>query len=325
MRRRKFIALLGGAALARPWAARAQQPAMPVIGVLSGTHLNPAEVDSVKKGLADGGYKDGANIQFEYRSAEGQYDRLPALAHDLVARNVAVIVAIGGTVSAPAAKAATTDIPIVFANGADPVKLGLVASLNRPGGNVTGACFLVNSLGSKRIEVLHELLPAATPIGLLVNPNNPSRGSESKEVETAVTALGKDLRIREATGEAEIDAAFAQFAKQRIAAFTVVADAYFRSRDDQIVGLAAKYRMPGVYPREEYVTAGGLMSYAPRPLDAYRLAGAYAGRILKGEKPSDLPVQLSDKVYFTINLKTAKVLGLAVPPNLLALADEVIE
>jgi putative ABC transport system substrate-binding protein len=293
--------------------------------LLSGTHFNPPEVEGIKKGLADTGFNEGGNIQIEYRSAEGKYDLLPSLASNLVHRRVAVIVTIGGAASAPAAKSATASIPIVFANGADPVKLGLVSSLNRPGGNVTGASFLVNSLSAKRMEMLHALIPSATSIGFLVNPQNPSHVSETQEVEAAAKALGQDLRVQTAVSEADIDAAFERFSQQHVAAVSVAADAYFLGRHNQIVGLVVKYKLPAIFPREEYVVSGGLVSYAPRPSDAYRLAGAYAGRILKGEKPSELPVQQSVRVYLTINLKAAKALGIDVPPTLLATADEVIE
>lgn len=324
MRRRDFISLIGGAAATWPLDARTQ-PAMPVIGLLSGTHFNPPEVEGVKDGLRQAGYEDGDNIRIEYRSAEGKYDKLPSLAMDLVERRVAVIVTIGGAASAPAAKAATTSIPIVFANGADPVMLGLVSSLSRPGGNVTGASFLVNSLSAKRAEMLRNVVPSSTLIGFLVNAENPSRDSETREAEAAVKALGQELRVEPASGEADIDAAFERFSKQHVAAISVAADAYLLGRRNQIVALAARHKLPGVYPREEYVAAGGLISYAPRPADAYRLAGIYVGRILKGEKPAELPVQQSVKVYLTINMKTAKALGVEIPPTLLAVADEVIE
>ena len=248
-----------------PAARRARaKAAVPLIGLLSGTHFNPTEVEGIKAGLGDAGFKEGDNIRIEYRSAEGQYDLLPALAADLVHREVAVIVTIGGAASAPPAKAATSTIPIVFANGADPVKLGLVASLNRPGGNVTGASFLVNSLSAKRVEMLHSLIQSAASVGFLVNPENPSHNSEAREIATAAKALGEDVRVEPATGEADIDAAFAHFSQQHVGAISVAADAYFLGRREQIVDLAAKYALPGIYPREEYVAAGGLMSYAPR-------------------------------------------------------------
>jgi len=319
------MTLLGGTAAAWPVVARAQQQPLPTVGFLSGTEFNPMEVDNVKAGLAAAGYRDGENVHVAYLSAKGQYELLPSLAKDLARRQVAVIVAIGGTAPATAAKSATTGIPIVFAAGGDPVKLGLVQSLNRPGGFVTGVSFLVNSLGAKRVEMLHLLVPSASLIGLLVNPDNPNRVSEAGEIAAASKALGLALHIEAAAKEADIAAAFSAFSQQHIGAFTVVADAYLRSREDPIVALAAKYAMPAVYPREEYATAGGLMSYAPRPAEAYRIAGSYVARILKGEQPSELPVQQSDKVYLTINLKTAKALGLAVPAQLLALADKVIE
>ena len=325
MKRREFIAFLGSGAAVLPLRARGAPPTAPVIGVLSGTHLNPPEVEGLRGGLEQAGYRDGDNIRIEYRSAEGDYARLTSLASDLAQRKVAVIVAIGGAASAPAAKAATKTIPIVFANGADPVKLGLVASLNRPGGNVTGASFLVNSLSAKRIETLHSLVPAAMLVGFLVNPENPSRDSETREAADAAKTLGQKLDVGAATDASTIDDAMARFSRRHVAAMSVAADAYFLGRRNQIVALAAKYGIPAIYPREEYVDAGGLASYAPHPADAYRLAGLYVARILKGEKPSELPVQQSVKVYLAINLKTAQSLGLNIPGPLLATADRVIE
>ncbi|HEX4408313.1 MAG TPA: ABC transporter substrate-binding protein [Xanthobacteraceae bacterium] len=324
MRRRDFLSFVASAAALRPLAARAQ-PALPVIGCLSGTHLNPMELERLTNGLAAAGYKDGDNVRIEYLTAEGHYDRLASLAADLVHRNVAIIVTIGGTAPLTAAKAATSTIPIIFAMGADPVKLGLVESLNRPGGNITGVTFLVDSLGAKRVDLLHALLPAANPVGFLVNAENPSHDSETHEVETAIKAFGFDTVVQGVTKEADIDAAFQSFAQHHAGAVSVAADAYLTSRRGQIVALAAQYGLPTIYPREEYAADGGLMSYAPRPADAFRTAGLYAARILKGEKPADLPVQQADKVFLTINLKTAKTLGLSIPPTLLALADAVIE
>jgi len=327
MRRREFIAVLGSAAAIGtlpPRIARAQAT-LPVLGCLSGTHLNPMEVERLTDGLAAAGYKDGDNVRIEYRTAEGQYDGLASLAADLVHRKVAVIVTIGGTAPAIAAKAATSAIPIVFAMGADPVKLGLVESLNRPGGNVTGVSFLVDALGAKRVDILHTVMPTANPVGFLVNADNPSHDSETHEVEMAVKAFGFDTLVQGVTNEPGIDSAFEVFSQHRAGAVSVAADAYLTSGRAQIVALAAKYKLPTIYPREEYAADGGLISYAPRPAEAFRTAGLYAGRILKGEKPAELPVQQADKVFLTINLKTAKALGLAIPPTLLALADEVIE
>ena len=327
MKRTAFVTLLCCAAVTGilPQPAARAQATLPVIGCLSGTHLNPMEVERLTDGLAAAGYKDGDNVHIEYRTAEGHYDRLDSLAADLVRRKVAVIVAIGGTAPAIAAKAATSTIPIVFAMGADPVKLGLVTSLDRPGGNVTGVSFLVDSLGAKRVDILHTLLPAASPVGFLVNSDNPSHDSETREVEMAVKAFGFDTLVQGATNEPGIDSAFQVFSQHRAGAVSVAADAYLTSRRGQIVALAAKYKLPTIYPREEYAADGGLISYAPRPAEAFRTAGLYAGRILKGEKPAELPVQQADKVFLTINLKTAKTLALPIPPTLLALADEVIE
>jgi putative ABC transport system substrate-binding protein len=327
MRRREFIALVGSAAAigTLPPLIAGAQAAPPVIGCLSGTHLNPMEVERLTDGLAAAGYKDGDKVRIEYRTAEGQYDRLASLAADLVHRQVAVIVTIGGTAPLMAAKAATSTIPIVFAMGADPVKLGLVESLNRPGGNVTGVSFLVDSLGAKRVDILHSLMPAANPVGFLVNADNPSHDSETHEVEMAVRAFGFDTLVQEVANEPAIDSAFQVFSQHRAGAVSVAADAYLTSRRSQIVALAAKYKLPTIYPREEYAADGGLISYAPRPAEAFRTAGLYAGRILNGERPAELPVQQADKVFLTINLKTAKTLGVSIPATLLALADEVIE
>jgi putative tryptophan/tyrosine transport system substrate-binding protein len=324
LRRRTFISLLGGAA-AWPLAARAQQSPMPVIGILSGTNREERQIEAIRQGLAEGGFVDGRNVAMEYRWAEGQFDRLPAMAADLVQRQVAVILAMQSPRAPLSAKAATTSIPIVFSIGGDPVRLGLVASLNRPGGNVTGATFLVNTLGAKRLELLREMVPAGALIGLLVNPKNPAAQGEIKDVEPAAQALGFRLHIQHASSEGELAGAFSSFVQHRINALAVAADAVFNSRRNQLIALAARNALPAVYFIRDFADAGGLMSYGGSPDDAYRLAGAYAGRILKGEKPADLPVQQSTKVELLINLKTANAMGLTLPPTLLARADEVIE
>ena len=324
MRRREFITLLGGAT-AWPVAASAQQRPMPVIGLLSGTDREASPLDAIWKGLNEAGYVEGRNVAMEYRWAEGQLDRLPALAADLVRRQVAVIVAIQSAAAPLAAKAATASIPIVFSIGGDAVKLGLVSSLNRPGGNVTGTSFLYNMLAPKRLELLHELVPNAAVIGVLINPKNPASQSEATDVQTAARALGLTIVAQNATGDHDIDAAFASFVHHRIDALTFAADAVFSKHHDQLIALAARHAVPTMYFSRDFTAAGGLMSYGGDMTNAYRLAGVYAGRILKGERPSDLPVQLTVKVEFVINLKTAKMLGLTFPLPLIGRADEVIE
>jgi len=325
LRRREFITLLGGATAALPLAARAQQPAMPVIGLLSGTDREASPFGAIWQGLNETEYVEGRNVAMEYRWAEGQLDRLPALAADLVRRQVAVIVAIQSAAAPLAAKAATATIPIVFSIGGDAVKLGLVSSLNRPGGNLTGTSFLYNTLAPKRLEMLHELVPNAAVIGFLVNPKNPSSQSETADVQTAARTLGLRMVTQNATSDHDIDAAFAGFVQQRVDAITFAADAVFNKHHDQLIALAARYAVPTMYFAREFTAAGGLMSYGGDMANAYRLAGSYAGRILKGEKPSDLPAQQVTKVELVINLKAAKTLGLTFPITLLGRADEVIE
>ena len=318
--------MLGGAASVWPLAARAQQPAMPVIGFLS--TASPAKfanfVAAFRQGLKEAGYVEGENLAIEYRWAEGHYDRLPALAADLANRQVAVIAASGGDPSALAAKAATATIPIVFNSGTDPVKLGLVASLSRPGGNLTGVSILASMLVAKQMELLRELVPTAVTISFLVNPNNPSTEERIREMQEAVRAVGQRLQVVTASAEAELESAFATI-QRRSGALIVPADPVFTSQRDRLVALAARHALPASYPYREYAVAGGLMSYGPNLADAYRLIGIYTGRILKGAKPADLPVQQSTKVEFVINLKTAKALGLTFPLPLIGRADEVIE
>jgi len=325
MKRREFIALLGGTA-AWPLAARAQQPAMRVIGFLCSGSLGPIVelVAAFRRGLAQTGYVEGQNVAIEYRFAEGHYERLPALA-DLVSRRVAVVTSVGGTVVARAAKAATTTIPIVFLIGDDPVKEGLVTSFNRPEGNITGISQIAGELGAKRLELLHALSRSATTIAFLVNPNNPNVEADTKQIEAAAHILRLRVQLMNASNDDDIDSAFSTLARQQVKALIVSNDALFTIRRERIVSLATHDAVPSIYAFREFVLTGGLMSYGPNFIDAYQQVGIYTGRILKGEKPSDLPIQQPTKFEFAINLKTAKALGLEIPPKLLALADEVIE
>jgi putative ABC transport system substrate-binding protein len=325
IRRREFITLLGGATAAWPLVARAQQAVMPVIGFLNGASQEGYALYAAafRQGLKEAGYVEGENATIEYRWAEGHYDRLPALAADLVARKVAVIAATS-TPAAQAAKAATATVPIVFTTGGDPIKLGLVASLNRPGGNVTGVSSLINELGSKRLGLLRELVPSITLIATLINPNFPDAENQLRDVEAAARALGLQHTVLKASSEREIDTAFATMAQQS-GALDVNVDPFFLAHRDQIVALAARYAIPAIYPVRDFAVAGGLMSYGTDFADSYRQAGIYTGRVVRGEKPADLPVQRSTKFEFVINFKTAKALSLAVPNSMQLLADEQIE
>jgi putative ABC transport system substrate-binding protein len=326
MKRRDFITLLGSAA-AWPLAARAQQPTMPVIGWLSSRTLESEMpvLAAFRQGLGAVGYVENKNVAIEYRFADFQDDRLRAMAAELAQRRVDVIVALGGPAPALAAKAATATIPIVFVTGGDPVSVGLVQSLNRPGGNVTGVSFLVSTLGAKRLGLLHQLMPTAAVIGFLVDPTNPNAKSETSDIQAAADALGRKLLIAGASTESELDAAFANFARQRADALIVAGEVFFANRRDELVALAARHAIPAIYSLRGDAAAGGLISYGASPSDANRQAGLYAARILKGEKPADLPVMQPTRFELVINLKTAKALGLTIPPALLAIADEVIE
>jgi putative ABC transport system substrate-binding protein len=325
MRRREFITLLGGAA-AWPLAAGAQQPSIPVVAILHAASLE-TEVRGLaefRKGLSEIGYVEGQNVMIVYRSAEGQADRLPALAADMVRRRVAVIVTVANN-AAVAAKATTTTIPIVFTVGGDPIKMGLVDSLNRPGGNITGVSFLSSDIIAKMLEALHELMPKAARIAALVNPTNQNAAADTKEAEAAARTLGLELQVLNASNGREIDDAFALLVERRAAALLIEGDPFFIGRMKQLVVLTARHAIPAIYQGRDFPDAGGLISYGANRSDALRLAGGYTGRILKGERPVDLPVQLATKLELVVNLNTAKVLGLEIPPTLLARADEVIE
>jgi len=327
MRRRDFMKLIAGPATGWPFAARAEQPIVPMIGFMSGRSSEDSAhlVVAFQQGLAEAGFTEGHNIKIEYRWAQGDYARLPALAADLVSRKVAVLVGVGGDVSALAAKRATTTIPVVFGMGADPVKVGLVASFNRPGGNVTGFTIWTSEMESKRLGLLRELVPAAPLIGILSNPQFPPTMQEVDDLELAAKGIGQRLLVAPANNDAELDAALTSLVQQHASAFLVTAAPFFDTRRDRIVRFAAQNRLPAIYQFREYAVAGGLISYGPDVVESYRNAGVYVGRILKGARPADLPVLQPTKYDFVINLKAARALGLTVPPTLLAEAEEVIE
>ena len=326
MRRREFVKLIGGAA-AWPLAARAQQPSFPVIGFLHSATANAYApmTAAFRKSLKEAGYVEGQNVAIEYRWAEGQFDRLPELAADLVRHQVSVIFAGGGLDPSLAAKAATSKIPIVFANGTDPVEAGLIVSLDHPGANITGITFLLNTLGPKEFEVLHELVPKAPLVAALINPKSSTAMSQLKDLQDTARAVDQKILIFQASTDREIDTVFTSLVEHHLDGLVIGADAFFFSRRDQFVGLATSRSIPTVYPWREAVVAGGLASYGASVTDAYRLAGVYVGRILKGEQAANLPVQQSTKTELVINLKTAQVLGVSVPNTLIGRADELIE
>ena len=327
MKRRAFITLVGGAAAAWPLAARAQQPAMPVIGWLGARSPGESEsvIDAFRQGLNETGYEEGRNLFIAYRWADGRYDRLPGLAMELVRHQVAVIAATGGDAATLAAKAATSTIPIIFAGGTDPVSAGIVASLTRPDQNVTGVSLLIGLLGAKQVELLQELVPKAPLLAALFNPNNPNAERGAKDVQGAAGTIGQKVVVFHASSEREIDTAFASLIQQQAGGILIYPDGFFTGRRDQLVELAARYKIPAIYPWRDYAVAGGLMSYGTSIREAFRWAGTYVGKVLKGAKPADLPVIQPSKFEVVINLKTARALNLSVPTSLLLRADEVIE
>jgi putative tryptophan/tyrosine transport system substrate-binding protein len=327
MRRREFIVALGSAGVIWPLATRAAQTALPIVAFMSGRAPDESAnlVAAFQQGLADTGFVDGQNVAIEFRWAYGDYDRLPALAADLIKQKIAVLVGVGGDVSALVAAKATKTIPVVFGMGGDPVKAGMVSSFNRPGGNVTGYTIWTNEMESKRLGLIRELVPGVAVIGVLVNPRFPPTEQESKDLEAAAKGVNQQLFIARANDDAELDAALNSFTEQRVGAFLVTAAPFLDTRRDRIVGFAAQNHLPAIYQFREYAVAGGLISYGPNIADSYKNAGIYVGRILKGEKPQDLPILEPSKFDFVINLKAANALGLTVPPTLLAEAGEVIE
>jgi putative ABC transport system substrate-binding protein len=328
MRRRDFIKVIGGGAAAWPLLARAQQSTMPVIGLLGATTAQgyAAQLAAFRQGLSEAGLVEGRDVTIEYRWADDQYDRLPGLAADLVNRRVAVIATIGGNAASLAAKAATTTIPVVFHGSLDPVKTGFVASLNRPGGNATGVVTLNVDTGRKRLELLHEVVPAATTLGLLLNPTNKMVTEvQSKDLQTAAIALSLKLRVLNASAERDFEDVFASLKQMQVGGLVIGTDGFFVSQSEKLAALTVRYAIPAIFQYRAFAAAGGLMSYGGSVTDSYRLSGVYVGRILKGAKPADLPVQQSTKVELIVNLKTAKALGLTVPMSLLGRADEVIE
>jgi putative tryptophan/tyrosine transport system substrate-binding protein len=327
MRRREFVTGLGGVVVLWPLGTRAQQPAMPVLGYLSSRSLEDTQqlLSAFRNGLAQSGYVEGQNVSIEYRWALGQYDRLPALAAELVRRPVSVLATTGGELSALAALAATKTIPIVFLVGGDPIKEGLAASFNRPGGNATGVTLLTSLLAPKRFGLLRELVPGAATIGVLSNPKFPESEGALRDVEAAASGIGVQIQVFRASTDDEIDAAFARISQQHLPALATIADPFFDTRREKIVALAARYAVPTMYHYREYVLAGGLISYGIDFPDAYRQAGGSTGQVLKGAKPAELPIMQATKFQLVINMKTAKALGIKISDNLLSLADEVIE
>ena len=327
IKRREFITLLAGAAAAWPLAARAQQPAVPVVGILASVSPAPYAgfIAAIKEGLQQTGYIEGRNVTIEYRWAEGHYDRLPQRAIELVDRGVAVIILVGGGPTIAVAKAATATIPIVFVMGDDPVKSGAVTALNRPGGNATGVNLLTVAMEAKRLQLLHELVPNVAVVAIIVNPNNPQAAEQLQDLQAAARTLGVEVEVFKAGSPSDIDTAFASLVGRRAGALLVAADAFFNTRREQFVVLTARHALPAIFHFREFAAAGGLMSYGPSLTDAYRQEGIYAGRILKGEKPAEMPVQQAVKIELVINLQTARALGLTIPLPLLGRADEVIE